>query len=81
MFGLGPSPEEHRRCFGGWATFLEQCDIEHDSAARMHPLGCVQPAPTTQQYKVKMHAQHMLDAWALFASKSNHVQYAYMCAW
>jgi len=81
LFGLGPSPEVHRRCFGGWATFLEQCNIEHDSAAGMHPLGYVQPAPTTQQLKSKTHAQHMLDAWALFASKSNYVQYAYMCVW
>ena len=69
IFGLGPSPEVHSRCFGGWAPFLEQCNIDHDSAAVMHPLGYVQPAPTTQRHKSQMHAQHMLDAWALFASQ------------
>ena len=38
-----------------------------------------QPAPLTQLQKLSLHSQHILDAWALFATGSNHVQYTYMC--
>ena len=80
-FTPGPSPEVQQRCFESWASFLVQCRYVHEAAlgADLHPLQHQRQEAIAETRKTGSH--NMLDAWSLFATRSDHVHYTYLCAW